>query len=152
MSNWFNRNFRKSSAVKVILVHPDHRATVHYVIPKGDYLTVNKTTFVIDKDKMLIDEKRFPTFIYKYDDIEPYHPYTPLDAQNKPIKSPTELYAQSENKLALEFIKASTGGVDAQMILLIGLGVLLFAMVFGFYTMYNELKAVKEILGGIMNG
>lgn len=151
MSNWFNKNFRKSRTIKVILCHPDHRTTSHYVIPKGDYIIINKTTFIIDKDKVFYDEKRFPTFIYKYDDIEPKTPFSPLDGNTKPIKTPTELYTQSENKLAMEFIRGMNGGLDAQMILLIGLGVLLFAMIFGFYTLFTEIKDIKEVLGGIIN-
>lgn len=150
MSNWFNKNFRKSKTVKVVLHHPDHRTTTHYVIPDGDYMTVNKKKFVIDKDKVFYDEKRFPTFIFAYNDIEPKTPFSPLNTTTKPIKTPDELYVQAENKLASEFIKGMNGGFDANMIVLIALGILLFAMVFGFYTMYNELKAVKEILGGVL--
>ena len=151
MSNWVNKNFRKSRAVKVLIHYPDHRVMTHYVIPKGDYITVGKATFVIDKTKVYNDEKRFPVLIYKYDDIEPQTPFDVLDINRKPVKTPSELYTQSENNLAQEFIRGMRGGFDFNMIILIVLGVIVFAMAFGFYTLYNEIKDVKEVIGGFMN-
>lgn len=152
MSNWYNKNFRKSKAIKVLLHYPDHRIVTHYVIPKGDYITIGNASFVIDKLKVYYDEKRFPTLLYKYDDIEPNNPFDVLDKTTKPVKTPNDLYTQSESKLAQEFIRGMGGGIDFNMIILIALGVIVFAMAFGFYTLYNELKDVQEVLRGNING
>ena len=154
MSNWWNKNFKKSKCVKVLIHYPDHRVKTHYVIPHGEYVIINKNSFVIDKDNVYFDEKSFPTYLFKFDDIEPINiqPINAMEKKEKPIKSPMELYTQAESKLMQQFIMGMGGGLDLQTIALVISVVTLFAMGFGLYTLYSEVNKLQEVIGGLVNG
>jgi len=148
MSNWWNKNIRKSKAVKLLIHYPDHRVQTHYVIPKGEYVIIEKKSFMIDKDHVFYDEKNFPTFMFKFDDIQPINV---LNNNAKPIKDPVELYTQAESKLMQQFVMGMGGGIDLQTIALVVSIVGLFVMGFGLYTLYNEINKLQDVLGGIIN-
>jgi len=148
MGNWFNKHFQKSKTVKVLLYFPDHRVKTFYVIPKDENVIIKDKEFKINKNSVYYDEKRFPSYHYRYNDAVSVNV---LDTSEKPVLDPTELYIQSETKLAGQFIKGTGGGLDMNMIILAVLGVMVVLMGFGLFTIYNEVKDLNEVIGGLVN-
>ena len=148
MSNWLNKHFFKSKAVKVNIYFPDHRVKTYYVIPKDENIIIKDKEFKINKDNIYYDEKRFPTYHFRFNDAVAVNI---LNTNDKPILDPVELYTQSESSLARQFIRGMGGGLDMNMIILIVLGVMVILMGFGLYTIYNEVKDLNEVIGGLVN-
>ena len=145
MSNFINKNFKKKTAVRVLIHYPDHRQKEFYVIPKANMVQIDKQTYTLDPENIFL-YKRFPTYIFKYDNILAINPLN-FDV---PMKiDPKGLYQYAEAKGYENLMKAG-GSMDRLFFISIGVSIMtLIGLIFMFTTLSDSIKEITEILNRI---
>ena len=150
MGNWYNKHFKRSKCVKVILIEEGRKQSEHYVIPKNTLVKIDNMQFQIDNQNYMIDNKKFITFIYNTRNIESINvAINPLQyMKNTDPYNPVSLNTVIDAKVGEEILKHSKGGMDNMMMFFLMIGLMLAGFFVLYYTLGNEINALKEILTG----
>lgn len=106
MNQWFIKHFKKNKAVKLIIFTEDKRMKTYWVLPKGDQVTANGRTFLLnDKDFTL--SNNVPTYLFNFKTTSPMNPLT-MKADSMP---PSRLKTALDAKVAEEIFAS----VDQKM-------------------------------------
>lgn len=142
MSNFVNKYLRSKKSVRVLIHYPDHRQREYYVIPKDNMVIIEKQTYTLDPENIFLF-KKFPTYIFKFDNIVPINPLN----FNVPMKiDPKGLFQYAEAKAFEELMKAG-GSMDRLYIISIGLSIMtLIGLIFMFTTLSDSIKEISEAL------
>jgi hypothetical protein len=141
MSNFINKYFNKSKAVKVFVNYPDRRMRIHYVVPKGNTVRVGKESFTIN-DKDFVLSKGFPTYTYVSGTPEPMNLYN--QPMNKLMTSADFDVALNAN-VARQIFEAQGKGLSEMIPVIIGIATLAFVG-FIWYTMDTQMSQMRELI------
>ena len=154
MGNWVNKTFFKSKVVKIRLVYPDRRCSLHWVIPNGKVVQIkNKYACIIDEDRMVL-EKNIPTYLFNVKTTEPFDALL-LDP-NKPTLNglhTAETFSDALNPSAIrEFVQASKGKFDINMMTLMLLVIVLIGLIVLGYFTYTKFEELTNLINTLQGG
>lgn len=154
MKQWFIKHFRKTKAVKLIVFTEDKRMQTHWVLPKGDQVTADGRTFLLnDKDFTL--SNNVPTYLFNFKTTAPLNPLT-MKADPMP---PSRLKTALDAKVAEEIFASVEQKMNVKtLVILFGLINLVgFALIGYFGSEYigaleeqiARLRQLVETIGGL---
>lgn len=141
MKEFINKKFKKSKCVKVIYFTEDKKQHTHYLIPKGQEITIKDKSFLINKDDFFLDPKGFITYVFTYIRLEPINPH---DVKNYGETTPTDLSIALNSRVASEILSATKNKADINTLLI----AMMFLIIIGFgvlwYLLSGDMQTIIE--------
>lgn len=154
MKNWINKHFKRSTSVKIYIVHEDKRVTVHYEVPKGDQVTIGDRSYLITNKEALLSKGR-PSFFYHYNTPNPINPFE----LQKPGMTAKEFNTAITANVAKQIFAASESSLDVGKIAMILSGITLLSVIVVGYMMFDkidqfaerlsEIREILRVIGGV---